>query len=141
MTNDHSTTIASAIGKLNQGDVQGYVTSLYAPGCDFHGFPDAFAPTRDGIADFFRALIAAVPDTKIAPLDLVADCDSVALRFELTGTHQGELFGFAGTGRSLQVEGMTVVHFVDGVVVERWNRLDDAALLAQLGALPVGAPA
>lgn len=141
MTTDHAATIASAVGKLNTGDVAGYVSSLCAADCAFHGFPAAFAPTRDGIADFFRALIAAVPDARIAPLDLVADGDDVAVRYALTGTHTGELFGFDGTGRSLAVEGLTMLHFVDGVVVERWNRLDDAALLAQLGELPVTVPA
>lgn len=140
MTTDHANVIAAAVDKLNAGDVTGYVTSLYAPDCVFHGFPAAFAPTRDGIADFFRALISAVPDAKISPLDLVADGGSVSLRFVLTGTHDGELFGFAGTGRRLEVEGITIVHFVDGLVVERWNRLDNAALLAQLGELPVAVP-
>lgn len=139
MTIDHTRTIARAVDKLNAGDVKGYVTSLYAADCRFHGFPSAFAPTRDGIAAFFRALIAAVPDAKIAPLDVVANDDSVSLRFVLTGTHEGELFGFAGTGRPLEVEGITIVHFVGGLVVERWNRLDDAALLAQLGELPLAA--
>ena len=137
MTTDHATVIAAAVDKLNAGDVAGYVTSLYSPDCVFHGFPDAFAPNRDGIAAFFRALIKAVPDAKISPLDLVSADDSVSLRFVLTGTHEGELFGFAGTGRSLEVEGITIVHFVDGLVVERWNRLDNAALFAQLGELPV----
>lgn len=141
MNPDHTATIANAIDKLNTGDVQGYVTSLYAPGCTFHGFPDAFAPTRDGIADFFTMLIAAVPDARISARDILVDGDRVALRFVLTGTHVGELLGAAGTGRSLEVEGLTLVQFADGLVVERWNRLDDVALLTQLGALPVAATA
>ena len=112
------------------------MTALYAPDCKFHGFPDAFPPTRDGIAEFFRALISAVPDARITAQDILEDGDRVALRFVLTGTHQGELFGADGTGRSLEVEGITVVRFVDGLIVERWNRLDDIGLLTQLGALP-----
>ena len=59
----------------------------------------------------------------------------------LTGTHRGELFGAVGTGHALEAEGITIVHFVDGHVVERWNRLDDMGLLTQLGALPVSTPA
>ncbi len=141
MTNDHTATIANAIDKLNTGDVQGYVTSLYAPECQFHGFPDAFPPTRDGIADFFRSLISGVPDARITARDVLVEGDRVALRFVLTGTHRGDLFGVAGTGRSLEVEGITMVQFADGLVVERWNRLDDMGLLTQLGALPVSTPA
>ncbi len=141
MTTDHVTTIVNAVDKLNAGDVDGYVTGLYAPDAVFHGFPDAFAPTRDGIAEFFRTLVSAVPDAKIAAEDVMVDGDRVALRFVLTGTHRGDLFGAEGTGRSLEVEGITVVRFVDGVVAERWNRLDDMALMTQLGLLPAAAPA
>ncbi len=141
MTIDHTATIANAIDKLNAGDVRGYVTGLYAPECQFHGFPDAFPPTREGIADFFRSLISGVPDARITARDVLVEGDRVALRFVLTGTHRGDLFGAAGTGRSLEVEGITMVQFADGLVVERWNRLDDMGLLTQLGAFPVSTPA
>lgn len=30
----------------------------------FHCFPDAFGSDRDGIANFFKALVAAVPDAR-----------------------------------------------------------------------------
>ncbi len=136
MTIDHAHTIAHAVDKLNAGDVRGYVTTLYAPHCRFHGFPDAFAPTREGITEFFLALTSAVPDARIAARDVLVDGDRVALRFVLTGTHRGELFGAPATGRALEVEGLTLVQFADGLVVERWNRLDDLGLLTQLGVLP-----
>ncbi|MDT7658331.1 MAG: hypothetical protein QOF38_3046, partial [Pseudonocardiales bacterium] len=90
---DQATTIATAIGLLNAGDVDGYVTTLYAPEAVFHGFPPAFTPDRDGIAAFFRALRAGVPDANIAAEDLLCDGDRVAVRFTLTGTHTEELFG------------------------------------------------
>lgn len=141
MTTDHATTIAQAVDLLNHGDVEGYAVALYAPECRFHGFPDAFPPTRDGIIAFFKALTSAVPDAQINARDLLSDGDRVALRYVLTGTHQGTLFGIPGTGRAIEVEGMTVVLFVDGLVVERWNRLDDMSFLNQLGALPVSSSA
>ena len=98
---DHASTIANAVARLNAGDVDGYIRALYDPHCRFHGFPDAFGSDRDGIADFFRVLVAAVPDARITAEDLFAD-DRVAVRYTLTGTHEGELFG--------------------DLVAERWNR-------------------
>lgn len=141
MNTDHAVTIANAVDMLNHGDVQGYATTLYSPDCTFHGFPDAFPPTRDGIVAFFTALTNAIPDATITASDLLSDGDRVALRYVITGTHQGTLFGIPGTGQSIEVEGMTVVQFVDGLVVERWNRLDDMTLMHQLGALPVASSA
>lgn len=136
MSEDHASTIASAVERLNAGDVEGYMSKLYAPHSRFHGYPEAFTPDCDGIAAFYRALVTAVPDTRIAPQDLLTDGDRVAVRFTFTGTHEGELLGAPGTGRALEVEGITVLRFENGLVVERWNRLDDLALLTQLGALP-----
>lgn len=136
---EHATTIASAVQQLNAGDVDGYVTTLYAPDAVFHGFPPAFAPDRDGIADFFRALRAGVPDATISAQDLFADGDKVAVRFTLTGTHTGELFGGTGSGAPIDAEGITILRFLDGRCVERWNRLDDVAFLSQIGAMPATA--
>lgn len=138
---DHATTIATAVGRLNAGDVDGYVTTLYAPDAVFHGFPPAFTPDRAGIAAFFRALRAGVPDATIGAQDLLADGDRVALRFTLSGTHTGELFGAPATGARIDAEGITIVHFSGDQVVERWNRLDDLAFLTQIGAMPVTAAA
>ena len=66
--------------------------------------------------------------------------DRVAVRYVLTGTHDGDLLGAAGTGQALEVEGITIVRFEGDLVAERWNRLDDVTLLTQLG-LMATAPA
>lgn len=138
---DHATAIATAVGLLNAGDVDGYVTTLYAPEAVFHGYPPAFSPDRDGIAEFFHALRAGMPDATIAAEDLLIDGDRVAVRFTLTGTHTGELFGAPASGEHIEAEGITIVRFSGHRVVERWNRLDDVAFLTQIGAMPAASAA
>jgi predicted ester cyclase len=133
---DHATTIANAVGRLNSGDVDGYTAALYHPHCQFHGFPEPFGTDLDGITQFFRVLVDAVPDCRITAQDLIADGDRVAVRFTLTGTHQGEMLGAAPTGAPLEVEGITMLRFEGDRVAERWNRLDDVTLMTQLGLLP-----
>src|ERR1700709_464089 len=95
---NHATTVATAVQLLNAGDVHGYVTTLYHPDAAFHGFPPDFPADRDGITAFFRALRAGIPDATIAAQDLLTDQDRVAVRFTLTGTHTGELFGVPASG-------------------------------------------
>jgi steroid delta-isomerase-like uncharacterized protein len=138
---DHATTIAIAVGLLNAGDVDGYVTTLYAPEAVFHGFPPAFAPDREGIAEFFRALRVGMPDTNIAAEDLITEADRVAVRFTLTGTHTGELLGVPASGEHIDAEGITILRFSGDRVVERWNRLDEVAFLTQIGAMPAATAA
>ncbi|HEV7826487.1 MAG TPA: ester cyclase [Mycobacteriales bacterium] len=137
---DHATTITTAVQLLNSGDVDGYITTLYAPEAVFHGFPPAFAPDREGIAGFFRALRAGVPDATIAAEDLFTDDrNRAAVRFTLSGTHTGELFGVPAAGAHIEAEGITILRFSGDRVVERWNRLDDIAFLTQIGAMPAAA--
>ncbi len=138
---DHATTLATAIGRLNDGDVDGYITMLYAPDAVFHGFPPAFGQDRDGIGQFFHALVAGLPDVRVDALDLLADGDRLAVRYALTGTHAGELFGTPPTGAHVDVEGITLVRFEGDQVAERWNRLDDLVFLTQVGAPPAAVPA
>ena len=138
---NHATTITTAVGLLNAGDVDGYVTTLYHPDATFHGFPPDFPANRDGIRDFFRALRAGMPDATIAAQDLLADQDRVAVRFTLTGTHSAELFGTPPSGVRVEVDGITILRFRGDRVAERWNRLDDVAFLSQIGAMPAAARA
>lgn len=136
---EYANTIAAAVGKFNDGDVDGYITTLYAADAVFHGFPPSIPPNRDGIAEFFHALRAGLPDATITAQDLLTDGERVAVRFTLTGIHSGELLGAPGSGERVEVEGITILRFSDGKVVERWNRLDDLALHTQIGVIPAGA--
>lgn len=138
---NHASTIATAVQLLNAGDVDGYVTTLYHPDATFHGFPPDFPADRDGISEFFRALRAGIPDATIAAQDLLTDQDRVAVRFTLTGTHTGELFGVPASGTRVEVDGITILRFRDDRVDVRWNRLDDIAFLSQIGAMPAAAGA
>lgn len=127
--------IAAAVEMFNAGDASAYVRALYHPDAVYHGFPDMFPPTRDGIQSFFEALFVAMPDIKAEPLDIVEAGDRVAVRLLMSGTHEGELFGSPGTGKSVTVEAMTIFRFDGDYVAERWNRLDDLGFLTQIGVL------
>ncbi|MDN5852760.1 MAG: ester cyclase [Actinomycetia bacterium] len=136
---DHAITIAAAVDKLNAADAEGYVSTLYREDADFHGFPPDVPPDRNGITAFYRALVAGLPDLHVGLEDLLIDGDRVAVRFILTGTHTGELLGTSPTGNHLEVGAVTILRFDGDKVAERWNRLDDVALLTQIGAMPAAA--
>ena len=82
-----------------------------------------------------------MPDATIAAQDLLTDGDRVAVRFTLTGTHSGELFGVPASGARVGVDGITILRFRDDRCAERWNRLDDIAFLSQIGAMPAASRA
>ena len=66
----------------------------------------------------------------------IADGEYVATRWTATGTHKGDLFGIAPTGKQSTVTGITIDHWVDGKVAEAWVNWDTLGLLQQIGAVP-----
>ena len=132
---DNVATIATAIERLNAGDIDGYM-GLYRLDAAFSGYPSQFEPTFKGVIPFYRALLDGVPDLHVVPLDVLIDADRVAVRYRVTGSHKGELFGAPATGNAVDIEGLTIMRFDGDLVAHRWNRLDELTFFTQVGLLP-----
>lgn len=75
----------------------------------------------------------AFPDHHFAIEDLIAEGTRVAVRWTYTGTHMGDINGFAATGRAFRVPGMTVYEITNGHATGHWQSLDRLHLMQQLG--------
>ena len=130
---DNRTRVLDAVAAFNRGDVDAYLSS-YAENAVIHGLPNGVAPSPAGLRTFLEALRLGLPDLRAVIEDTVAEDDRVAVRMTYRGTHRGELFGAAASGRRIEWDGLTIRHLgADGRTVERWIRNDAAALRAQLG--------
>jgi predicted ester cyclase len=67
---------------------------------------------------------------------MVADDDSIAIAYTLTGTQTGPLGAIAPTGKKIKIRGMQIAKFKDGKMVERWGSSDELGMLQQLGVVP-----
>lgn len=109
--------------------------------------PDYVIHDRDladelGGPDLYRALASGTrevfPDASFAIEDALETGEKVALRWTMTGTHDGSLAGEAPTGTRVELSGMEIDRFDDGKLAETWALTDQADLLRQVGALTVG---
>ncbi len=91
---------------------------------------------REQYRQFWEAVLRSAPDIHCTIEELLAEGETVAFRFTATFTHTSEFMGVAPTGKQLIERGQTLVHLVDGKVVEFWDQPDVFGLLQQLGALP-----
>ena len=90
---------------------------------------------------FFRMYIAAFPDLKVTPEDILTSGDKVIARTRATGTQQGELLGIPATGKSINVQFIDIIRFGDdGLAREHWGVFDTMTMMQQLGVVP-GPPA
>jgi predicted ester cyclase len=82
------------------------------------------------MADRIRA--RGFPDHDAKVEHMIAEGDLVATHKTFTGTHTGEFFGTAPTGRRATIRVMDIVRYRDGKVAEHWNIVDFAGLMRQL---------
>lgn len=90
----------------------------------------------DGVIESARGYRDAFPDLHLTANQVIADGDYVAVRWTARGTHKGDLFGIAPTGKETTVTGITMDRWADGKLAESWTNWDTLGLLQQLGAVP-----
>jgi len=67
---------------------------------------------------------------------LIVEGDKVAVMWSNHGTHVGEWFGFAPTGKTVSTHGVDIHLLRDGRLAEHWDVVDITHFLAQVGVLP-----
>ena len=81
----------------------------------------------------FTLLRTGFPDLHAEVEDMVANGEDVAVRSTLEGTHRGEIFGIAPTGKRVRVESFDFFRIVDERIVAHWGGIAELDLLQQLG--------
>jgi steroid delta-isomerase-like uncharacterized protein len=91
---------------------------------------------------FYTAIWSAFPDLHHEILDMVAEEgeDKVAVRYNIIGTHKGELQGIPPTGKEVSFGAMDFITLIDGKVAEEWEIADTMGLMQQIGAIPSAPP-
>jgi uncharacterized protein (TIGR02246 family) len=90
---------------------------------------------RGEIERIYRVWFEAFPDMQFATEDLIVDDDRVALLGRLTGTHAGEFFGMAPTGRRIELPAASIYRLENGLIAHERRILDFTGLLIQVGVL------
>jgi steroid delta-isomerase-like uncharacterized protein len=90
---------------------------------------------RAEIERIYRVWFSAFPDLSLTVEDLIVDDERAALLCRVAGTHLGEFFGTAATGRHIEVAGAMIFRFENGLIAHERRVLDFTGLLLQVGVL------
>ncbi|HEU5213231.1 MAG TPA: ester cyclase [Gaiellaceae bacterium] len=104
------------------------------PDVKWHGGTLGSIEGSDSLIALLRSFIGALPDLNAQEQDIVADGDTVAVRFVVEATHEGELLGMAPTGRRVRWDAVDVYRVRDGKISEEWAADDLTAILNAVGA-------
>jgi steroid delta-isomerase-like uncharacterized protein len=102
-----------------------------------HQAPPGTAQGAEGLKQFLSMFRSAFPDLQATVDQVIAEGDTIAARFTMSGTHQGEFFGIPPTGKRMEITGIDVVRFENGKIVEHWGNQDDLGMMQQLGVIPM----
>ncbi|WP_422928676.1 ester cyclase [Singulisphaera sp. PoT] len=69
----------------------------------------------------FDPFLAAFPDLKVEVKGVISDGDQVAVRWEATGTHTGEMPGLKASQKPVEFRSITWSRVVDGKLAEGWQ--------------------
>lgn len=76
------------------------------------------------------------PDMEFAIHETIYEGDLLALRWTMTGTHKGPLFGVEDTGIPVELPAIEVNRFDNGTLRETWTQSDMLGVMEQIGAMP-----
>ena len=94
--------------------------------------PAAGVSAKQATVGFFAGRLKGMPDLSVAIEVSLDNGDTAAASFVYTGTHRGEYFGVAPTGKSLRFTSCDIFRIRDGKIAEHWGMGDIAGTLAQL---------
>jgi predicted ester cyclase len=103
------------------------------PDVRWHGGTLGSIEGSDNLIALLSSFIGALPDLNAQEQDIVADGETVAVRFVVEATHQGELLGIAPTGRRVRWDAIDVYRVREGKISEEWAADDLTAILYSVG--------
>lgn len=98
-----------------------------------HRFDTQAVFSREQYLQAVDVFYSAFPDLHYVIEELIATDDQVVVRYEATGTHRAEFFGFPATGRAVRYGGVFWYRIEGNLIAEDYEFWDGKGFHAQLG--------
>jgi steroid delta-isomerase-like uncharacterized protein len=105
---------------------------LISPDIVFRGSIGTAVGGIEEFKQYVSKIRAAFPDFHNHIEEIIGEDDKVVARLTYTGTHQGELFGFPGTGRKINYQGIAIFQFRERRIVSGYVLGDTESLKRQI---------
>src|SRR5215467_995788 len=122
------------IATFNSGDIES-LKEWFTQDFVWH-FSSTTTMNKEQFLVFTHSIRQSFPDFVFTIEDIVAENDTVVVRFIATGTHQGVFQGLAPTHKRFSIIGFGQYNLTHGKISEGWELLDELGELQQLGVVP-----
>jgi steroid delta-isomerase-like uncharacterized protein len=138
VTNEKAYT--AIIATYNSNDISKISDLVADDFLDHSASPDQ-KPGLAGYKEHMEMFKKAFPDLHVTIKLMSADSDRVYAHVNWKASFTGEMMGMTPTGKSTDVEGMEMLRFKDGKLVERWGYFEQLKMMTELGLMPGTPPA
>ena len=120
---------------VNQGSLA-VIDELFSADSIYQGPNFPALRGREARKQYYASLRKAFPDLHSTIDDVIAEGDKVVMRWSVTGTHRGEWWGVAPTGKLRAVSGISIYRIADGMITDEFQQWDALGFMQQLGVVP-----
>lgn len=87
----------------------------------------------DAFKDYYSNFINGFSDVTFTIVDVFGQGDKIVKHWNFKGTHTGDFFGMPATGKTVDVDGVTLVKMKDGKIAQEQDFMDNMVFMQQLG--------
>lgn len=136
MTIDENKALALRLNEASNNRDFKFIGATLSPDIIYHPPTGPDVQGFEAYMQVIQPLLIAMPDIQINIDDLIAEGNQVAMRARVTGTFTGSYQGIPPTNQKVTIHIVSIERFVDGKLVEVWEKYDTLDLMRQLGVIP-----
>ena len=120
---------------MNKGKLELFNDSNFTKDVVFHVSPSDIVGI-DSSRGYYAQFITGFSEIQFTIKDVFGQGDKLVKYWNFKGKHTGSFFGIPATGKSVDLDGTTLVRMQDGKIAEERDFYDNVVFMTQLGLMP-----
>jgi steroid delta-isomerase-like uncharacterized protein len=120
---------------INRGKLELFNDSNFTANIVIHAGPQDVVGLK-AVRDFYANYVTGFSNIKFTVKDCFGQGNKIVKHWIFEGSHTGEFFGIAATGKTVKVDGVTLVRMEGDRIAEEQDFFDNLEFMQQLGLIP-----
>jgi steroid delta-isomerase-like uncharacterized protein len=119
---------------INKRRLDMFNDSNFTTGVVMHANPDIVG--IDSARAYYANYLTGFSNITFTIIDVFGQGDKLVKHWNFKGTHTGVFFGIPATGKTVNIDGVTLVRMQNGKIAEERDFFDNLDFMTQLGLMP-----
>ena len=120
---------------MNKGKLDMFNDTYFTKDVVMHASPNDITGI-DSARAYYANFLTGFSDIQFVIKDVFGQGDKLVKYWNFKGTHTGDFFGIPATGKSVSLDGTTLVRMSNGKIAEERDFFDNLDFMTQLGLIP-----